>query len=573
MFGEYTADAQNQVFDFAESELDAVWQDIQNTPQDTPADLWKKKLLKIGREFHFSSRFTLVRILCGRANHIAPSDYQMYTYDSFQDTVNGHFYQFQNISLDHIETLSPEEHLQYIAYLLALADQQSDSDPEVNADLISRAWHDERSANELADYLLAGRSDLNKQSTKSLRNEYQKEHKKTYRNRLTREEKLKLGHILDFTLEEMQWYLLRTSDTGDVFRYNQAADLIDAYGFQIGASWQRVLNLKNMYQKLCANTEKVQLPDRTVNYTRNASESLFGKIEMWRLRPETMDQEFLSWMQEKAPELDVPSQTAATIYRNLTAYAHNLITGVEAPPLEEELISCIQCLAEPTLTSEARQLLCENGVLSQTRCKAIAGDLLFENKSLTVTIQKDRTKAWHVLETDLTGDFSQSGGIINAGRTRLEDLLFNNAQVEKADMLYLLWFIANLVWISIPDNNMLCCRILDFMDIADIVLKKALLPAFYVPHPIEQSMLLSIVCGRSEDDTPSVVYEYILSSLKKKRNRMPGSTKHTEEEKIEIVKEYRADRETTLEKFAEKKNISPKTLSAWQKKLLAEGKL
>jgi hypothetical protein len=47
-----------------------------------------------------------------------------------------------------------------------------------------------------------------------------------------------------------------------------------------------------------------------------------------------------------------------------------------------------------------------------------------------------------------------------------------------------------------------------------------MLPAFYPPHIMEQSMLLSIACGgRLEGDDASVVYEYMLQSTILSRSR------------------------------------------------------
>ena len=142
-------------------------------------------------------------------------------------------------------------------------------------------------------------------------------------------------------------------------------------------------------------------------------------------------------------------------------------------------------------------------------------------------------------------------------------------------MLYLLWFTANLIWESndLPDSNTICCRIIDFMDVARELLEAALLPEFYPPHPMEQSMLLSIVCGRSEEDSPCVVYEYMLRSLTRQRQRTAGSRHHDAAFKLDVVTHYRSHLELTLEECAAQFGISPKTLSAWQKQLLEAGKL
>lgn len=57
---------------------------------------------------------------------------------------------------------------------------------------------------------------------------------------LSREEAFILGHILQFSLEDMEWFLLRVCDVEGGFRYNSSNDLIEAYGFLTQLSWKKL---------------------------------------------------------------------------------------------------------------------------------------------------------------------------------------------------------------------------------------------------------------------------------------------------------------------------------------------
>lgn len=559
----YTQEASNLIFDLLDRETAAIWEDIESTPTDTTAELWAKKLKKIAQDYSLSSRFALMRILYCRAHTInisSNSISEMPATDvDFEIFIYGKSYQFKDVSLEHASNLLPEENLQYISCLMDMAELQADSDPEVNEYIISRAWYDEASANKVSEY-------LNKTN--------QTRKNKKYKAPLTREEAFQLGHILDFSLEEMQWFMLRVFDVADGFRFNHSEDLIEAYGFLTGASWQHVQQLKEQYEEICSQIEKSTAIVADNGWTKDVSDTLFGQAERWKLYPETRDERFLSWMKTQAPRLDVPSQTAGRIYRNLAAFAHDLITDEEITPSEEEFVDCILDVCEEYEDNgSSRRLFYEDGILSPAKCKLIADELMLKNNTQSESTEADNTKSWHVLSAKQDGTLSAAGGTINSGRTRVADILSGKVQAEKADMLYLLWFTANLIWeiSDIPDTNGLCCRILDFMDTAKSLLSASLMPDFYPPHPIEQSMLLSIVNGRTEGNEPAFVYEYMLQSLKKTRERQPGSRKHDKAFKLHVVTHYRAHPELSLTDCALLFEISPKTLSAWQKDLLEKG--
>lgn len=566
MYESYTRVAKDYVLDLVDQEVAAIYQDIESTPSDTPVTLWKKKLSQIAREFSLSSRFALMRILLCRANGISVMQNEeggaLLSSGDFEIILTeGKRYAFRDVSLGHAENLTPEENRQYVSCLMDIADLQSDSDQEVNAWVISRAWYDEESAKEAA-----GRGEWKTPG-------YAARNKKMHKTRLSRDEALQLGHILDFSLEEMQWFLLRTFDVGDSLRYNLSDDLIHIYGFLTGASWQHVQKLREQYANLSVDRKNSERSVNQYGWTKDISDTLPNKVTTWKRYPESMDANFLDWMKERAPYLNHPAKTAAVIYRNLAALAFALVSGEEPVPEEELFFDYFRNVYEKSVDSEASlRLFYQNGSLSQACCKAVADTLLLENKVQSASVQKDNTKAWHVLHMHNDGTVTASGGPVSSGRKRIQDILTEIQQAEKSDMLYLFWFASNLIWqlSDNPDANTLCCRIFDFMDTARELLSVAMLPEFYPPHPIEQSMLLSILSARTEDDTPSVVYEYLLHSLTKQRQRTQGSVRHDRTFKIEAVTYYRNHPEVTLEECAEKFGISPKTLSAWQKKLVEE---
>ena len=529
----YTKKISNYILDLPDREAAAIWEDIESMPLDTTADLWRKKLQKIARSNAFSSRFALMRILCCRAKNqpiFHPAETTIPASQvCFEVCFNGKEYRFRDISMEHAENLSPEEHLDYLACLKELASRQADSDPAVSEAIIARAWHDVDSANAVAESRLPAEVTSSKKLLKSALADIAKANKAKHKELLSREEALLLGHVLGFSLEEMQWFCLRVLDVAAGFRFQFSEDLIEAYGFLTNASWQKVRSLQEEYRQRSAGIPKTDCAERNDQWTQNISDTLPGKVASWILYPETQDREFMKWMLDHAPGLDVPSRTALRIYRNMAAFAWDLTTGEEYVPSDLEFGDCIRdVFGESGESGSARRLLYENGALSSERCKILADTLLLENKIQSASIQADNTKAWHILTQRRDGSLSAAGGIVNSTRTRVVDILAGKVQVEKGDMLYLFWFLSNQIWLqgAAPTDETQCYRLMDFLELAGELLEAAMLPPFYPPHIMEQSMLLSIACaGKLEEEDPSVVYEYMLQSTVLPRNGKKKSGK------------------------------------------------
>ena len=475
----YTQAANSRCFGLVDSTLEEIWADIGRTPEDTEAALWKRKLQRIAAQYVLSSRFALMRILCERAGGGETG---------FTAALEGEMLTFPDITAQHAQNLTERELQDYERLLMDIAARQAETESARSRALIGRA-------------LTAGEG-------KNLL--------------LTRDEAFALGHTLGFSLAEMQWFLLRTLDTEDGLRYHASCDLIETFGFVTGMGEKSVAALKARCARMLADIPKAECDGREGDWTRAAGASLPQIAASWPV--EEREERFLAWMREQAPYLDRPSRSALRIYRNLAVYAWHIAAEEESAPIESDFLPCIrELVSQPEEDERTVAALYENGAISAKKCRAVAGDILLDNLNRSFSDQTDKAKAYHVIAVRPDGQMTVSGGI-NASRTRVQDLLAGKAEVEKSDMLYLLWFTVGLCWLwnSRPRPSEIYDRLADFIDAAEICLDAAMLPPFYPPHLIEQSMLLSIVyAGRTESDTAEI-YEQLCSAVierRKSKNR------------------------------------------------------
>lgn len=499
----YTLEASESIADLVEQDIAQVWADM-DTVGMSSSEKWKAKLEQISQEYRLSGRFALMRLLHERMS-------------------SGDFPCFP-LTADSAASLSPEEHLQYLRGLLSLAEPAPEEDADLGRELILHCWNHPESANALEVSLLPAEIRSDPRKLRSAASAIEKANQKRFKVPFSREEALQLGHILDFTPEQMQWFLMRVFDTEDSLRLNCADDLIDIYGFLSHASCSHVQKLKALYHEKADSIAKQEDVSRSQNWTHRVSGELQDNFSRWKQHWETMDEEFLDWLTSYAPGLDLPSHTAQRIYQNLASYAYGLSIGKKLIPEEELLLDELLHVAKTCEKSmDTRIYLCTDGVLSSEKCQDVATELYKLNKDISDTVAKDRTQAWSVITTTQAGELSSSYGPVNSSRDRISQLLMGQAPVEKGDMLYLIWFILNLVWEDHPDDDptTLYCRIFDLKDISESILELAMLAKFYPPHLLEKSMLLSIIYAGKTDTDPAVVYDTLLQSIKKTRVRKP----------------------------------------------------
>ncbi len=573
----YTLEASESIDDLVEMDAAEIWADLAPQPQDTVSDLWRRKLEKLSQEYRLSSRFALARILhnrvysacrtAGAGLYPPGSDPSGWTEDicaseqHFKMVLGRQSVLFRDISMEHIMALSAQEHDAYLTCLLEMAQRSEDADPAADAALISRAWHIENT-NQTAE-----------EKGIKVRDKKEKEARQRCAAPLSREEALQLGHILGFRFSEMEWYLLRVFDSSDAFRMNRSGDLIHAYCFFLERSWKHAQWLREEFARRTDRIPKIDNEARRQSWTAQLSGDFAHQISVWKTHPDDCDEQFLSWLTSRAAGLDVPGYTVRYVYQNLAAYAYGLMTGKIPVPEESQILDILQKLCSCSGPSpEAVRCLYRENIPAPDLCRDIAKALLRDNKERSSSLRPDNTDAWSVPTIRKDGALSASYGVVNESRTRIQSLLAGQAQVEKGDMLYLLWYTLNIIWYGAnqPDADTLYCRILDLKDASHLILQAAGLAPFYPAHLLEYTMLLSIICAGKEAYTPTEVYEQVLQSLKQSRDRKAGSKKHGLPEKIQIVTSY-IHSDMTLEQCAAVHHISPKTLSSWQQELLEKG--
>lgn len=555
----YTQDIENDALQLFKLESASIYNSIQSMPAETTREQWKQIIENIACEYRLSSRFAIMRILQARGRNCKLLLDGNLSKEAFTITAGGKSYTFPWVSLDEAGNLSAETSERYIELLFNIA---SDHQAACNGEALTGKREIKK-----VDALIRI-AWFNAQDSRKLM--------------LTRKDAIMLGHILDFSIEEIQFFLTRVFDVGESFRMNRSDDLIDFYGFLRRSSLSHVQELKERYTKESADIQKEDFADRNNGWTGKVSGEIINQFDAWRACPETMDDQFMTWILGKASGLDLYSHTACMVFRNLSAYACNLENGKSFIPDPDEFYEKIQeiCgLREESMA--AKMLFRRDGKLSAEKCEKVAETLLRANNERSGSLMKARANAWHIPKLDMHGELMQTG-VVNSNPDRLLELLTGKEEVEKSDMLLLFWFTANVTWQFNADSvssEALTYRLMDFMDCANALLQSALLPEFYVPHILERSMLLSIVRGADAED-PSVVYANILLSLVRERNEQKSARgekrtfeKHDESFKIMVIEDYRAHPEMTLAECAAKYGVSDQSISLWQKKFLAQGKV
>lgn len=525
MNNSYTQTAKERCFGLIDNDLDAVWQRIDTMPTDTAAEKWVKALQTIAKEYTFSSRFGLMRILQNRyaEKELIHQDPTV----GFSVELHDEIISFEDISIEHAKNLSEQEVEAYTALLTEMVRMQKDANARTSNALIEKA--------------------LTKVQV------------------LSRKDALKLGHILGFSLSEMEWFLLRVCDVEGGFHFNKSEDLIEAYGFLTKASYKDVERLKNKYDTEYRHLEKTAQDTPEVNGTLSREYSLTEMVEYGEVNyNDTKDERFLLWMKGIAPHLGRNSQTALRIYRNLAAYAYDIATGREgAPDVEQrrhnplaaenlrtefcdELLNVVS-LRE--LSDQSKDIFCNNaGYIDSDLCHKVAKTLHIHNaKEVRYRYDRHWRKAWasfritngrlkirhaYISKNAKNGETTKDGkskGKISVDR--ISEILQDNAEVQKSDMLYLVWFIAYHCWalgdwaLGKEQHNVdeVTSRIQEFCDICEDCLESSGLPAFYPPHLMEQVMLMSIAYAYSSRTSkrlePQLVYGRICQLLYERNTR------------------------------------------------------
>lgn len=538
-----------------QSDTPIMWETIENMDDKDSAAVWKQKILSIAEDFCFSSRYALIRILHHRYANKKLSVSNSEDSQSFDYALNNGVFHFQNISISEAKDMPQDILSQYHSVCIDIASHQTDYDSALASSLVTKCLR-----------LAPDKGQLGKANTL-----------------LSRQEAFALAHVLGFSAEELQWFLLRICDIEDGINFKSSHDLIDLYCLAMSKGYAFAESMKQKYEERYGDIDKAP-NDQDLYQEDFTAELEFTFLDMvyeWKQHPEDADSKFMAYLKEIAPYLDTVSHAAQRIYRNLAVFAYDLIAHTvqywSRHAYSEDLIplfnEIVQIAGEPELLEQTSARLFCNGIPSEAQCREVAEKLTFENSQLNFTNQLDAKKAWHVITAESTGKPTASGGI-NASRTRLADILLGKEAPVKADLLYLIWFIANMFW-SAEDavsDNIVYDRLDNFISTARRCLKLALLPDFYLPHLLEQSLLLAIVSSDTSQHSPAETYEYFCSLLREHKTPVP-KIHYSKEYKLELVNYCLDHSEETVKSCAEKFHVNYKSLSSWVNSYTKNGKL
>ncbi len=516
----YTELVSDYYLNLTDKEIYKIRAQIENAPEDTDRTEWKRLIRQIAEEYTYSSRRYLIRFLHAASDENA------------------------NVPPKQADRMSPEETESYVAKLIHIAAPSgalSDSEEK----LIRKGMHT-----------------------------YLPKNKETAL--LTREEAFALGHLLHFSVKQMQEFLVRSFEDGG-FDSKTANDLIEMFGFLNDYDTDRVAELKRAYEECTFDIEKAADQDYDRSYTGSLETALGQKLKIWQASGQDVDSSFLEWMMQQSPYLDTPSRSRRSIYRNLSVFAYELCKGeismreIDADHIVDQMARYLKIEEIP----ETVAVLDEAAYESQEQfrkgiCRKIANTLFEEHYFESSSERNYATHEWSILSTKENGEPTATSGV-SSKNGRVEQILAGMIQPEKADVLFLIWFVLNKLW-SWTENDSaedIFYKLADLMDVSDQYLSRMLLPEFYPPHVLEQSLLLSIVSS-SENQTPVEIYERICASLFAVKNKTSGARKHTTEEKLSAVREY-LDNPKNMKRICEKYQCSNKSIYGWQKSLEKKG--
>lgn len=506
----YTEAVQEGFFDLIEKDTAAIWANLDRSAAMIKSGNWKDHYSEVVEKYRFSGRFAVMRILFEEATRLPPSKINEaalargFHVDGIGD--------FPDISIRHAKNLTDDEVALYHKLLLRRA-QENDPDCITEAEgLISRILQ-LPSAGEKCN--------------------------------LTREEIIRLGHMVDFTLDDMQFLLLRSlGDNEAGFRYSASMDIIDIYGFITHAALPQVDELKAWYLENAAHIKKAQYEDKPVQFTQDVADSIDRVFAAWP--PEERNDKFKVWLKQKAPHLDQKAKTARKIYVNLAAYAYNLTQGFRDDVGDvkgENFFEDVNKISQKTDYLERAQEYFFNGKKpDKEKCEAKAKKLIYENAECAGDFRnhtKDTGRYYHVLHVN-KGKVDARGTLNRSSKQRIQDILMDNETPLKSDLLYLLWFAANRHWLvmnSSADSKVIFMD--DFLAAARCLLEAALLPEFYPPNVLEEALMIALALG-DENKVPAVIYESICSAFTNegKGKKKPGAKKKKPEDREKIAEDF-----------------------------------
>lgn len=380
---------------------------------------------------------------------------------------------------------------------------------------------------------------------------------------LTKEEGLLICHGLQFSLKQANDFLVRVLEN-DSFNYCSSDDIIEIFCFlhDDANNWHMAQLLKNEYQEKASAIPKLSADDKPQAGTRLLLDSLPANIQKWEQNKENcpVEDAFMEWLLRHAEKMDLVSKTSYEMYRNLSCMAYKIIVDLDKDTIIDQDENSISnpdknnfsdhkrdytylFNAEEELSIQINDFLQDNQeAISQISSQVSIYDI--QRKLLTYMIHefdnrrihnpKEYWRAWRYITVGSDGNLTtQKIG------NRMIALLSGTEFVQKADLLVLIWVICHIHWSNSSITNpksIFNDRIQDFLNFSEDALSDAMLPEFYAPHLLEQTMLMSIchICDDSLEESlePLEIYQemceaYTPRRVRGKKSDSPGSNSNS----------------------------------------------
>ncbi len=271
-----------------------------------------------------------------------------------------------------------------------------------------------------------------------------------------------------------------------VLKDTSAADLIERFVINNNES---VLEREEILAEYTVRTQgirKTSVDGREDNITQVVRDGFYEKVLAVKdLSYDDRKKLCMEYLVENARFLDAPNRTAKLLYEKLLCYVRNrMLLQYERANNDKELFDQLH-----------KHLIKDNTHigLSQKEREALTQLLL---QSEDYDSLEDAYKSWAVPTVNSDGEPIR----IELGR-RLERILRGDSgiSIQKRDILFALFLACSLEWEydSETSIDMLKMRLNRFENLANELLQHAFLDydQFYLPHPLEASIAIAIMCG------------------------------------------------------------------------------
>lgn len=303
---------------------------------------------------------------------------------------------------------------------------------------------------------------------------------------------------LQLNYPETEDLLLRVLPDFDGFNFRKITDLCFIFCLELRRTIPEYSALLTRCKRVLKDCQRDGIPESSYHYgTKKARQDFINLLEQWKKTPHQQDENLLRWIEINWQFFDNGRHTARYVYYGLAQL----------------------CVNQPI------KALRRNDLKSQSLRKMVLFDYRVANRNQLAASQDEANKiADKILDlaTSHQGWLAFQGPDVNAlskgnmKRTIVSYLLPKTEKgtkdVSKRDILMLLWMFAVQHWTSIggrPDSETLERQVYDFIYTANGLLELAQLQEFYLPHPLEYSMLLSILSGSAVN----MMYSYLLRNV------------------------------------------------------------